>query len=87
MDRKQAGLPGVMPWPGKRCLTMFATTGVPCRLSVYVERRSPMLPRYPLARLGLGAALLAAFLLTLGTAATALASDRTVLGELFSGSG
>ena len=46
-----------------------------------------MHPRYPLARLGLGAALLAAFLLTLGTAATALASDRTVLGELFSGAG
>jgi hypothetical protein len=44
-----------------------------------------MRPRHPLARKGLGAALLAAFLLTLGTAA--LASDRTVLGELFSGSG
>lgn len=44
-----------------------------------------MRSRYPLARVGLGAALLAALLLTLGTAA--LASDRTVLGELFSGSG
>jgi hypothetical protein len=46
-----------------------------------------MRSRYPLARLGLGAAILAALLLTLGTAATAIASDRTVLGELFSGSG
>ena len=46
-----------------------------------------MRSRYPLARLGLGAALFAALLLTLGTAATAIASDRTVLGELFSGSG
>jgi hypothetical protein len=38
-----------------------------------------------MARVGLGAAVVAAFLLTLGTAA--LASDRTVLGELFSSSG
>jgi hypothetical protein len=44
-----------------------------------------MHPRYPMARVGLGAAVVAAFLLTLGTAA--LASDRTVLGELFSSSG
>jgi hypothetical protein len=44
-----------------------------------------MHPRYPMARVGLGAAVVAAFLLTLGT--TALASDRTVLGELFSSSG
>jgi hypothetical protein len=46
-----------------------------------------MHPRCPMARLGLGAALLAAFLVTLGTASTAFATDRTVLGELFSGSG
>jgi hypothetical protein len=46
-----------------------------------------MRPRSTLARVGSGAALLAAVLLALGTAATAVASDRTVLGELFSGSG
>ena len=46
-----------------------------------------MRPRYSPAREGLGAALLAALLLTLGTVGTAVASDRTVLGELFSGSG
>lgn len=46
-----------------------------------------MHPRYPVARLGLGAALLAVSLLAFGTAGSALASDRTVLGELFSGAG
>ena len=46
-----------------------------------------MRPRSSLARLGSGAALLAAVLIVFGTAATAVASDRTVLGELFSGSG
>ena len=42
---------------------------------------------HPLARLGLAAAFFAALLLTLGTAMTAAATDRTVLGELFSGAG
>jgi hypothetical protein len=87
MDRKQARLPGTMPWPGKCCRTTFAATDLKGRLRVSGERSSPMRSCHALARLGLAAAFFAALLLTLGTAVTAIATDRTVLGELFSGSG
>jgi hypothetical protein len=46
-----------------------------------------MSPRYPVARPRPAAVVLVVLALALGTVGSALASDRTVLGELFSGSG